>query len=126
MSAEQVTKKQATDATNEPMVQYASGAKRSKHVPDYSLIPRAGLRRLAERFSLGMKKYKRNNWRLGLKDPEYIEQFKNHINEHLLEYFESGNAFDDNLAAIVWGCFALMEAEEVADRELAAKGIAIQ
>jgi hypothetical protein len=117
MSAETVAKK--NDATNEPMVEYTSGARRSAHMPDYALIPHSGMRRLAERYSLGLKKYGANNWKLGLRDPEYVEQFKDHIVEHLWNYFEKGCSEDDNLAAIAWGVFALMEAERVAAEDAA-------
>lgn len=114
------------DSTGEEMVEYSSGAKRSAHMPDYALIPKAGLRRLAERYSLGLKKYTRNNWKLGLRDPVYIEQFVNHMIEHIFDYVENGCEKDDNLAAIAWGAFALMEAEKIAVEDAAKKGQPIE
>ena len=85
---------------------------RSAKSPRYDLIPKEGLRRLALRYQLGLQKYTRDNWRKGLNDAEFIDQAKCHVMEHLLDYMEEGNTKDDNLAAIVWGCFTLMEAEK--------------
>jgi hypothetical protein len=96
----------------EKMRKFKSGAKRSGDKPRYDLIPHEGLRRLAERYTLGASKYGEYNWQKGLKDPEYIKQFKCHLAAHLFDYFENGCSKDDNLAAIVWGCFALMEVEK--------------
>lgn len=81
---------------------------------DYRLVPKEGLRRLALRYTLGCQRYGENNWRRGLSNQEFLNERRNHLVEHLFEYLESGNAKDDNLAAIAWGCFTLMEAEKLA------------
>jgi hypothetical protein len=81
---------------------------------EYRLVPKEGLRRLAMRYTLGCQKYGEGNWKRGLRNPEFIEERKNHLVEHLFEYLERGNKYDDNLAAIAWGAFCLMEAEKVA------------
>jgi hypothetical protein len=82
---------------------------------EYRLVPKEGLRRLAMRYTLGCQKYgEEKYWKRGLRDREYLEERKNHLVEHLFEYLERGNQYDDNLAAIAWGCFCLMEAEKVA------------
>jgi hypothetical protein len=103
-------------ATGEAMVEYKSGARRSEHKPDYSLIPRSGMKRIAARYTLGLK-YGRDNWKKGLRDPEYVEQFVNHLIEHIWDYLEDGCRKDDNLAAIAWNAIALMEAERVAAQD---------
>jgi|SRR5579872_43734 len=81
---------------------------------EYRLVPKEGLRRLALRYGLGVQRYGEGNWKRGLRDKEFIEERKNHLVEHLFTYLEQGNRNDDNLAAIAWGCFTLMEAEKVA------------
>lgn len=98
----------------EPMVEFKSGAKRSSKALRFDLIPTEPLRRLAERYTMGAEKYGEWNWQKGLKDPEYIAQFKAHLFAHLVDYLENGCEVDDNLAGIAWGAFALMECERVA------------
>src|ERR1700719_4656443 len=88
-----------------------SGATRSNKVPRYDLIPREGLRRVAERYTMGAEKHGENNWRKGVRDPEFIQQCKNHLIDHMWLYLQQGNINDDNLAAVAWGAFALMEIE---------------
>lgn len=90
---------------------FKSGAMRSSRVPRFDLIPREGLRRLAERYTVGAVRYGDNNWKNGANDAEYIAQAKAHLIQHVWDYLETGNATDDNLAAIAWGAFALMEFE---------------
>jgi hypothetical protein len=80
---------------------------------EWRLLPKEGLRRLAMRYTLGVERYGEGNWKRGLRNKEFLEERKNHLVEHLFEYLERGNQHDDNLAAIVWGCFCLMEAEKV-------------
>lgn len=97
----------------EPMVEFKSGAKRSSKALRFDLIPAEGLRRLAQRYTMGAEKYGEWNWQKGLQDPEYIAQFKAHLFAHVVDYLEHACAEDDNLAAIAWGAFALMECERV-------------
>lgn len=96
----------------EPMVEFKSGAKRSEKALRYDLIPPRALRRLAERYTMGAEKYGDENWKKGLLDPEYVKQFEAHLIEHWVRWKLDGCKKDDNLAAMAWGCFALMEAEE--------------
>lgn len=95
-----------------PNVEFKSGAKRSKVAVRYDLIPSAGLRRLAERYTMGAAKYGEGNWTKGLADPEYVAQFRCHMIAHMWKYLDDGCKLDDNLAAIAWGAFALMEVED--------------
>lgn len=66
---------------------------------------------------MGAEKYGEWNWQKGLKDPEYVAQFKAHLMAHMVDYLEKGCVEDDNLAAIAWGSFALMECERVQREE---------
>ena len=99
------------DPAGEPMVEFSSGARRSSKALRYDLIPPAGLERLARRYTLGAERYGDWNWQKGLKDAEYVNQFKAHLLAHWVAYLRDGCTKDDNLAAIAWGAFALMEAE---------------
>lgn len=92
--------------------QFKSGAIRSGEAPRYDLIPWAGLRRLAKRYAMGAAKYGEFNWIKGLQDREFVNQFKAHLIEHVWAFLKDGCVLDDNLAAIAWGAFALMEVEE--------------
>jgi len=117
------------------MIEHESGAKRSKRMPRYDLIPQSGLVRLADRYQLGLECYTEFNWKLGL---PFDDTF-NHILAHLQEYKERRKRLiqfaletkrdmyapgelvekmreletdGDDLAAAAWGIFALMELEE--------------
>lgn len=94
------------------MRKFESGAVRDEDKPRYDLIPHEGLRRLAQRYTMGAAKYGEWNWEKGLTDPEFLKQAKCHMVAHMWEYFAAGNEADDNLAAIAWGCMTLMEAEK--------------
>lgn len=78
----------------------------------YRLVPKEGLRRLALRYGLGCERYGEGNWKRGLDNQEFLDERKNLLVEHVFEYLEHGNTKDDNLAAIVWACFTLMESEK--------------
>lgn len=98
-------------------------AKSSAGALFFNDIPPELIRRLAKRYTGGHKKYSPNslvnyNFRIGLTDPKYIADRLNHLVEHVLNFMESGNDLDDNLAAIVWACAFLMEAERLAPEEL--------
>jgi len=99
------------DITGAPMIEFKSGARRSSKALRYDLIPAAGLERLAQRYTLGAERYGDWNWQKGLQDTEYVNQFKAHLLAHWVAYLRDGCTKDDNLAAIAWGAFALMEAE---------------
>lgn len=100
-------------------VEHPSGARRSCVQPRFKLIPKEGLERLAQRFTLGANKYEADNWKKGLKDPQFLEDAYNHMMDHLLDFKEQGGCTqDDHLAAIAWGAFCLMEAERVRNKKV--------
>jgi hypothetical protein len=88
---------------------FSTGAKRSKDANGvrYDLISVVGLRRLAARYALGAVNYGDDNWRKGFPYSDVINHLQNH-----LELFKEGDTSDDNLAAIAWGAFTLMDFEE--------------
>ena len=102
------------------LMESKGGGKTRKVGVEYRLVPMEGLRRIAARYTLGLH-YGENNWKKGLRDKEFLDERKNHMIEHLFKYLEEGNGSDDNLAAVVWGCFTLMEAEKVQAQDEAAK-----
>ncbi len=96
---------------------FASGAQSSGRVARYDLVPRNFLRRVAERFGLGVGKYGERCYRNGLRDREFILDRLNHLQQHVQAYLAPQNvdeALDDNLAAIGWAAAFLCEVE--ADR----------
>ncbi len=88
---------------------FKGGAARSEEKPRYDLIPAAGLRRIALRFTLGAAKFGDRNWEKGGAD--FIRDIPNHMAEHLFLYM-SGDRSDDHLAAIGWGAVARIYFDE--------------
>ncbi len=85
----------------------ATGSTRSKVEERYDLIPPEGLRRLSLRYALGAHAHGEGNWTKG-QPPKVI---LNHMLRHL-EHYRAGDREDDDLAAVAWGCFALMHFEK--------------
>lgn len=121
----------AQESSSEKDHTFTSGAKRSKLMPRFDLIPAVFLRRLSARFELGLR-YGEHNYKMGL---PFDDTF-NHIIEHLLAYKErrkeilkqqDGVLFHpgqfeemmqaretdgDDLAAAAWGLAAIMYLEQ--------------
>ena len=93
-------------------VVFQSGASRSEYAPSYHQIPSSALRRLAQRYQLGVEKHGTHNWLRGGTDVAYMRQVYDHLIEHLLCYREGVNPDDDHLGAVLWGVAALIEFEE--------------
>lgn len=114
MSCQTSTSHHQSDSSGEEIIEFKSGAVRAKALR-YDLLPPRALKRLAARYTLGSIKYSEgdgSNWKKGLLDPEFVKQFEAHMIEHWIAWKIDGCKKDDNLAAMAWGCFALMEAEE--------------
>ena len=90
---------------------FKSGASRSEYKPAYHHIPASALRRLAQRYALGIEKHGEHNWLRGGTDRHYLSQVFNHIIDHLLLYRDGVNNDDDHLGAAMWGIAALCEYE---------------
>jgi hypothetical protein len=101
----------------EQVHQFSSGAKRSEKMPRFDLVPARPHRRLALRYTLGVK-YGEWNWVEGIRDRAFIVDMLNHMQHHLnlaKERISKGDMTidDDDLAAVAWGAFGVMEAQEV-------------
>jgi len=92
-------------------VKFASGAVRGTDVDHvrYDLVTPIGLRRLAETYAEGAKKYAPRNWEKGIPASNLLNHLINHI-----ERWRAGDRSEDHLAHAAWGLFALMHFEEVA------------
>jgi hypothetical protein len=95
-------------SAHEQKESFSTGAVCSHIEERFDLICPTGLKRIAQRYALGAKKYSDYNWCKGI--PSYIRL--NHLIQHLNEYLLNGNTKDDNLAAIAWNAIALMHYEE--------------
>jgi len=96
-----------------------SGAKRSEKLPNTNRVPLGFIQMIATRGDEGEEKYTRFNYRKGLKDPEFVEEFFGHAIAHIQnlanEYHNTGTfpeQADDDLAGAAWGLMALWEARE--------------
>lgn len=92
--------------------QFDTGAVREKRLGDrvrWDLLDSndVALRRLAETFAEGYKKYGADNWKKGFPASELY----NHAREHMLSWI-SGDKSEDHLAHAVWNLCALMWQEE--------------
>jgi hypothetical protein len=91
-----------------------SGSTRSADVKArYDLVSPFGLRRLALRYGLGAAVHGDHNWRRGQPYSVVVK----HMMEHLA-LFMQGDDTDDNMAAIAWGAFAIMEYDTLGRTDL--------
>jgi len=94
----------------EPLVTLPSGSTRSADVPPdaaYDLIPHGPLLRLARRYGQGAAVHGDRNWEMG----QPLRVVVAHMVSHLFRWL-GGDRTDDHLAAVAWGCFALMFFED--------------
>jgi hypothetical protein len=84
---------------------YNSGKSELSYILDAPLA----MQGLAERFSLGAKKYSRDNWKLGLPEVELEDALLRHLkafhNGELLDFKDGGHHID----AVVWNAVVLAE-----------------
>lgn len=85
---------------------YESGMRRDtqKGKPDYTLIDREFLRRLATHMTLGAEKYGRGNWELANSEEELI-RFKASAFRHLMQWL-NGEDDEDHMAAVAFNLAA--------------------
>jgi len=88
---------------------FFTGAERSNDADStrYDLISSVGLRRLAETYAEGAKKYSDHNWRKGIPSSECMNHAQRHLNIYL-----SGDRSEDHLAHAAWNLFTIMDNEE--------------
>lgn len=84
---------------------FESGAKRDTQdeKPRYDLIPIIPLRRLADLYMRGAKKYGEHNYQKGIPFSRIYSSALRHLHE-----FAEGLTEEDHLAAVVWNCFSIM------------------
>lgn len=88
--------------------QFTTGAVRSTDADAvrYDLISQEGLRRLAETYAEGAKKYSAWNWRQGFPWSDVM----NHALRHLSLWLD-GDTSEDHLAHATWNLVTLMDFE---------------
>lgn len=93
----------------ENIKQFDTGAVRSSDADNvrFDLITPIGLRRLAETYAEGAKKYSENNWLKGIPSSDLF----NHAVRHLYLWL-AGDTSEDHLAHATWNIFAIMHFEE--------------
>jgi hypothetical protein len=73
----------------------------------YHLLPCKAIKRLAQHFQNGAKKYKARNWELGQPLSVYMDSAMRHLFNHL-----DGMRDEDHLAACSWNVLCLIETQE--------------
>jgi hypothetical protein len=96
--------------TTEGNITFGTGAVRGTDADTtrYDLITPIGLRRLAETYAEGARKYSPRNWEKGIPASNLL----NHALKHQQQWL-AGDRSEDHLAHAAWGLFALMHFEEV-------------
>lgn len=97
------------------VMRFSSGAHRSPHVAGmkderpvrYDLISPVLIRRLAETYAEGAKKYGDNNWQKGVP----VSDLLNRAIAHLFAYLD-GDTSEDHLAHAMWNVGAVAHFEE--------------
>lgn len=104
-------------------VWFKSGATSSR-IPRYDLIPRAALKRVADRFELGLVRHGEHSWNARaanqecLQDKEFLIARAAHAIDHALKLIAkleglSPEDGDDDAAAIAWAGICLCAGTEV-------------
>ncbi len=91
------------------MVEFSTGAVRSDDAEKerWDLITPIGLRRIAETYAEGAKKYGEDNWKKGIP----IRDLLNHAIRHIYLYLK-GDETEDHLAHAAWNLLTAMHFEE--------------
>lgn len=97
-------------------VSLPGGGTRSEIKPGYHMVPAAGPRRTAQRFSLGAAKHGESNWLRSMEKPSWASAFCKEAFNHMLDHaFKMSNGLeleDDHLGAIGWAQAVLAYAED--------------
>lgn len=93
----------------ENVSRFDTGAMRSKDADDvrFDLVSPIGLRRVAEAYAEGFKKYPPHNWMKGIPFSSLI----NHAIRHIFLYI-AGDRSEDHLGHAAWNLFTAMHFEE--------------
>lgn len=83
----------------------------------FDLIPAYPIKRLAQHYEAGAKKYADRNWEKGIKLARFLDSAERHINS-----FKDGDRTEDHLAAILWNvCGYLWTEREIGEGRLPAE-----
>lgn len=72
----------------------------------FDLIPAHPVKRLAQLYERGAKKYGDRNWEKGQPLSSYLDSMLRHANDYV-----GGDRSEDHLIAVVWNAFAFIETE---------------
>lgn len=78
----------------------------------FDLITPFAMRRLAQHYENGAKKYNERNWEKGQPIMRYLESAERHIND-LKAALLLGEMTEDHAAAIIWNMFGFIHTEEM-------------
>ena len=79
----------------------------------YDLVSPFAMRRLAQHYEEGAKKYADRNWEKGMPFSRYVDSAKRHLDKYVM-----GMTDEDHLAATAWNIFAIMHHQELGQLEL--------
>jgi len=84
---------------------FDSGAVRDSQdgKPRYDLIPPAPLKRVAERYQMGVELYGAHNWTKGMPTSRLLASAMRH-----LEQYRAGDTDEDHLSATIFNLFGIM------------------
>jgi hypothetical protein len=90
--------------------QFASGMQRDTQdgKPRYDLIPPKPLRRLAELYGRGARKYNEWNWSKGSEYSRFVASAMRHLMQYVM-----GERDEDHLAAVCFNVMAIMHFDEM-------------
>ncbi len=77
--------------------------------PPLSLVPRAGVRAVAEVFAFGASKYAQHNWRQGILWSRILDSAYRHLTDFIDGYDLDPESGLNHLAHAAWNCFAILE-----------------
>ena len=94
--------------------EYKSGAVRDTNEGKirWDLLPVEGLKRVAEHYTEGAKKYTENNWKKGIPTERFIESVCRHWAQYRL-----GEVDEDHLSAVVFNVLGIIFNEEKNKKE---------
>lgn len=79
----------------------------------YDLLPVTAIRRVAEVYRKGAKKYADRNWERGIPLSRFLDSAKRHLDQ-----FQEGMQDEDHLAQATWNLLGLLHTEEMIKRGL--------
>jgi hypothetical protein len=74
--------------------------------PNYTLIPYTSLKRVADHYTAGLRKYGKDNWKK-LSTEQDLDRFKESAIRHLLQAI-NGETDEDHYSACIFNVMALM------------------